>query len=43
MEVICKGNKRKYYRFRAGRFYGGIATADCMGCNMDYAEGKGDL
>ena len=35
MEVICKGNKRKYYRFRADRFYGGIATADCMGYNMD--------
>ena len=37
MEVICKGNQRKYYRFRADRFYGGIATADCMGCNMDCA------
>ncbi|MBE0516192.1 MAG: radical SAM protein [Methanophagales archaeon] len=34
---ICIGNKRKYYRFRADRFYGGIATADCMGCNMDCA------
>ncbi len=34
---ICKGPKRKYYRFRADRFYGGIATADCMGCNMDCA------
>ena len=34
---VCKGNKRKYYRFRADRFYGGIATADGMGCNMDCA------
>ena len=34
---VCKGTKRKYYRFRADRFYGGIATADCMGCNMDCA------
>ena len=25
---------RKYYRFRGGRWYGGIATADCVGCNM---------
>jgi uncharacterized Fe-S cluster-containing radical SAM superfamily protein len=35
--AVCKGTKRKYYRFRADRFYGGIATADCMGCNMDCA------
>ncbi|RZN42469.1 MAG: radical SAM protein [Methanophagales archaeon ANME-1-THS] len=34
---ICRANKRKYYRFRADRFYGGIATADCMGCNLDCA------
>lgn len=25
---------RKYYRFRGGRWYGGIATADCVGCNL---------
>lgn len=25
---------RKYYRFRGGRWYGGIATADCIGCNL---------
>lgn len=30
--IVCKNNKRKYYRFRASRFYGGIATADCVGC-----------
>jgi uncharacterized Fe-S cluster-containing radical SAM superfamily protein len=23
---------RRYYRFRPARFYGGIATADCVGC-----------
>ena len=32
--TVCKGNKRKYYRFRATRFYGGIATADAVGCNL---------
>jgi uncharacterized Fe-S cluster-containing radical SAM superfamily protein len=34
---ICEGERRKYYRFRADRFYGGVATADCLGCNMDCA------
>lgn len=29
---VCDGNRRKYYRFRSARFYGGIATADCLGC-----------
>ena len=32
--MICKGKARKYYRFRFARFYGGIATADCVGCNL---------
>lgn len=31
-EIACKGNEKKYYRFRSARFYGGIATADCVGC-----------
>ena len=31
-EIVCQGGKRKYSRFRAARFYGGIATADCVGC-----------
>jgi uncharacterized Fe-S cluster-containing radical SAM superfamily protein len=31
-EVIGSGEKRKYYRFRPAPFYGGIATADCVGC-----------
>lgn len=26
--------ERKYYRFRPARFYGGIASADCVGCNL---------
>jgi uncharacterized Fe-S cluster-containing radical SAM superfamily protein len=30
--IVCKGDQRKYYRFRSARFYGGIATADCLGC-----------
>ncbi len=30
--VVSKGDLRKYYRFRPARFYGGIATADCVGC-----------
>jgi len=31
-QIVCQGKRRKYYRFRAARFYGGIATADCLGC-----------
>ena len=30
--VVCKNDRRKYYRFRPSKFYGGIATADCVGC-----------
>jgi len=30
--IVCDGDRRKYYRFRPARFYGGIATADCVGC-----------
>ena len=25
---------RKYYRIRSAPFYGGIATADCVGCSL---------
>lgn len=25
---------RKYYRFRPAKFYGGISSADCCGCNL---------
>ena len=30
----AQGQLRKYYRFRADRWYGGIATADVVGCGM---------
>jgi uncharacterized Fe-S cluster-containing radical SAM superfamily protein len=30
--AVTDGKKRRYYRFRPSRFYGGIATADCNGC-----------
>jgi uncharacterized Fe-S cluster-containing radical SAM superfamily protein len=33
-KIVERGGKRKYYRFRGGRWYGGIATADCVGCNL---------
>ncbi len=29
---VCRDDLRKYYRFRPSRFYGGISTADCVGC-----------
>ncbi len=31
-EIVGSGDRRKYYRFRPAPFYGGIATADCVGC-----------
>ena len=35
-QVISRQSARKYYRIpRPGRWYGGIATADCCGCNFD--------
>lgn len=30
----AEGMKRKYYRFRRARWYGGIVTADCVGCGL---------
>lgn len=30
--AVCRGNQRRYYRFRPAGFYGGIGTADCLGC-----------
>ena len=33
-KTVTRENKRKYYRFRGTKFYGGIATADCVGCNL---------
>lgn len=31
---VMKGNQRLYYRFRGARYYGGIATADAVGCSF---------
>jgi len=36
-KIVCKNKQKKYYRFRAGLFYGGIASADCVGCILDCA------
>lgn len=33
-KIICENKLKKYYRFRKTRFYGGCATADCLGCNL---------
>jgi len=32
--VIKEQILKKYYRFRGAKFYGGISTADAVGCNM---------
>lgn len=32
--IVCRGTQRRYYRFRPARFYGGIGTADCLGCSL---------
>jgi len=33
--IVLRNSQRKYYRVaRGGRWYGGIATADCVGCNL---------
>lgn len=29
-----EGQERKYYRIRTARWYGGIVTADCVGCGL---------
>ncbi|MEM3765766.1 MAG: hypothetical protein QXU46_01915 [Candidatus Bathyarchaeia archaeon] len=29
-----EGMERKYYRIRPARWYGGIVTADCVGCGL---------
>jgi uncharacterized Fe-S cluster-containing radical SAM superfamily protein len=31
-KIVMKNNKRKYYRFRLASYYGGIVTADTIGC-----------
>jgi uncharacterized Fe-S cluster-containing radical SAM superfamily protein len=32
--LVVKNDLKKYYRFRPTGFYGGIATADTVGCNL---------
>jgi uncharacterized Fe-S cluster-containing radical SAM superfamily protein len=32
--LVMQGDKRRYYRFRYAKFYGGIVTADAIGCNL---------
>lgn len=32
--IVTDGTRKKYYRFRPTGFYGGIATADTVGCNL---------
>lgn len=32
--IVMKGHRRRYHRFRAAPYYGGIATADALGCNL---------
>lgn len=33
-QLVTKASMKKYYRFRPTSFYGGIATADTVGCNL---------
>jgi uncharacterized Fe-S cluster-containing radical SAM superfamily protein len=33
-KIVMHGDKRMYYRFRFAKFYGGIVTADAVGCNL---------
>jgi uncharacterized Fe-S cluster-containing radical SAM superfamily protein len=33
-KIVANGDNKKYYRFRPAPFYGGIATADCVGCPL---------
>jgi uncharacterized Fe-S cluster-containing radical SAM superfamily protein len=32
--MVMQADKRRYYRFRYAKFYGGIVTADAIGCNL---------
>lgn len=33
-KVVMRGDNRLYYRFRKANFYGGVITADAIGCNL---------
>ena len=35
-KIVVQNNLKKYYRFRPTGFYGGIATADTVGCNLRF-------
>lgn len=39
--IVMKDNARAYYRFRYAKFYGGIITADAVGCNLLCCWGDG--
>ncbi len=32
--LAFQGDRRRYYRFRVDRWYGGVASADVVGCNL---------
>lgn len=34
VKTTLRGIEKRYYRFRGGRWYGGIATGDVVGCNL---------
>ena len=50
-KFVCKNVNgvayRRYYRFRGGKWYGGISTGDCVGCNLRckfcWSWGKGSF
>ncbi len=33
-ELVMEGSRRLYYRFRSSGHYGGVVTADTVGCNL---------
>ncbi len=35
--LVMRGNRRAYYRFRSSKHYGGIVTADTIGCVLECA------
>jgi len=53
-KIVMRGDERMYYRFRYAKFYGGVVTADAVGCCLlcaycwnyaknDKPEGKGEF
>ena len=35
-KIVTKQESKKYYRFHPTGFYGGIATANTVGCNLRF-------